>query len=152
GEPMVKLPAGTTTISGHVGQSFKCSVLPAPGLKQRRSFCPTLTSIPSQREGVITVAGCASFAGTACAAGVPTPPSSLITSSNRACEQLAIGVPLEASTSDCTLAMLGFVAISWQNSAIRARVGKPTVCASALVSGGPTVGLLRPPKTGRCRR
>ena len=47
GEPMVKLPAGTTTICGQAAQSLKR--LPAPGARQRRSFAPTVTSTPSQR-------------------------------------------------------------------------------------------------------
>src|SRR5262245_10582872 len=61
GDPIVKLPAGTTTMSGHSGQSLNCSVIPAPGLKQRCSFCPTETSIPSQRAGVMAAAGGTGF-------------------------------------------------------------------------------------------
>ena len=44
----MKLPAGTTTISGQSGQSLKRS--PAPGTRQRRSFVPT---------AIHAIAGCA---------------------------------------------------------------------------------------------
>src|SRR5262245_55234860 len=47
GEPMVKLPAGTTTISGQSAQSLKRS--PAPGMRQRRSPAPSAVSMSSQR-------------------------------------------------------------------------------------------------------
>ena len=54
GEPIVKVPAGTTTISGHSAQSLNRS--PPPGWRQRRSPAPMATSTPSQL----------------CAAAVPT--------------------------------------------------------------------------------
>src|SRR5437764_142352 len=44
-DPIMKLPAGTTTISGHSGQSLKLSF----GFRQRFSL-PTCASTPSQRE------------------------------------------------------------------------------------------------------
>src|SRR5262249_13450798 len=47
GEPMEKLPAGATIISGQVGQSLKLSL----GLRQRFSP-PTCASMPSHRVGV----------------------------------------------------------------------------------------------------
>src|SRR5262245_62016860 len=46
GEPIAKLPAGTTTISGQSAQSLKRS--PAPGLRQRASPVPSSTLTPSQ--------------------------------------------------------------------------------------------------------
>jgi hypothetical protein len=42
----MKLPAGTTTISGQLGQSL--NGLPYPGLMQRCWWAPILTSTPSQ--------------------------------------------------------------------------------------------------------
>src|SRR5262249_14134281 len=46
GEPIMKLPAGTTTISGQLGQSLKLSL----GFTQRRSF-PMKVSTPSHWAG-----------------------------------------------------------------------------------------------------
>src|SRR5690242_492442 len=46
GEPIVKAPAGTMTISGQSGQSLNLS--PAPGLRQRRSVPARATQMPSQ--------------------------------------------------------------------------------------------------------
>src|SRR5262245_40266207 len=49
GDPIMKVPAGTTTISGQVGQSLKVSL----GLRQPRSLA---TCMPSHRAGTGLIA------------------------------------------------------------------------------------------------
>src|SRR5436190_22473138 len=61
GDPIMNSPAGTTTISGHSGQSLKVSF----GFRQRISLS-TWASVPSHREGErVAIAVCEGlFAGT----------------------------------------------------------------------------------------
>src|SRR5690349_5815113 len=67
GDPIMKLPLGTTTICGHTRQSLNHSVLPAPGVRQRVSL-PTVVSTPLHvvaAGGVFSIASLAApaFAG-----------------------------------------------------------------------------------------
>ena len=55
--PIVKLPAGTTTISGHSGQSLKLS----PGFRQRFSL-PTSASTPEQVVSAVALGEVSSMA------------------------------------------------------------------------------------------